>query len=94
MSIIAAQNFRQHINRMSTLQAEVAPYFSNGVIDYVGLSQLGSRSGFDFTAEEARQVLSTGDDELSDFEMEMVSGGVIQTGAFKDGGSQSRNSRG
>lgn len=83
MSIIAAQNFRQHINRMSTLQAEVAPYFSSGVIDYVGLAQLGSRSGFDFTAEEARQVLSASDDELSDFEMEMVSGGVIQPSNIK-----------
>jgi hypothetical protein len=84
MSIIAAQNFRQHINRMSTLQAEVAPYFSNGAIDYAGLAQLGSRSGFDFTAEEARQVLSTSDDELSDFEMEMVSGGIPMMPSMKD----------
>ncbi len=76
MSIIAARKFRQHVNRMSTLQAEVAPYISNGVIDYAGIAELGSRSGFDFTAEEARQVLSKNDDELSDVEMETVWGGV------------------
>lgn len=93
MSIIAAQNFRQHVNRMSTLQAEVAPYFTNGAIDYAGLAQLGSRSGFDFTAEEAKQVLSTEDDELSDFEMEMVSGGIIVPPNIQKSGGQSRFGR-
>lgn len=93
MSIIAAQHFRQHVNRMSTLQAEVAPYFTNGVIDYAGLAQLGSRSGFDFTAEEAKQVLSTDDDELSDFEMEMVSGGTITPPSMDKSSNKSRFGR-
>ena len=93
MSIIAAQNFRQHVNRMSTLQAEVAPYFTNGVIDYAGIAELGSRSGFDFTAEEAKQVLSTDDDELSDFEMEMVSGGVMIPPSMDKSNSKSRFGR-
>lgn len=93
MSIIAAQNFRQHVNRMSTLQAEVAPYISNGVIDYAGIAELGSRSGFDFTAEEAKLVLSKEDDELSDFEMEMVSGGVLMPANFKSQGGQGKFGR-
>ncbi|MBB3223059.1 hypothetical protein [Pseudoduganella umbonata] len=90
MSIIAARNFRQHINRMSTLQAEVVPYFSGGVIDYAGLAELGSRSGFDFTADEARQVLFISDDELTDFEKEMVSGGSVQLRDFKGGNARGR----
>jgi predicted ribosomally synthesized peptide with nif11-like leader len=93
MSIIAAQNFRQHVNRMSTLQAEVAPYVSNGVIDYAGIAELGSRSGFDFTAEEAKQVLSRDDDELSDFEMEMVSGGTMTPPSLKSHGGQGKLGR-
>jgi hypothetical protein len=77
MSVIAARSFRQHVNRMSTLQAEVAPCFRNGIIDYAGLAQLGSRSGFDFTAEEAKKVLAA-PGELSAFEMAMASDGMLE----------------
>jgi hypothetical protein len=77
MSAIAARSFRHHVNRMSTLQAEVAPCFSNGAIDYAALVQLGRRSGFDFTADEARKVLAA-PGELSEFEMEMVADGMLE----------------
>lgn len=86
MSITAAENFRQHVNRMSTLQAELVRYVDNGTIDYSGLADLGSRSGFDFTPAEAKQVLSTASDELSDFEMELVSGGSAPRGDLKSTG--------
>ncbi|HEX8604620.1 MAG TPA: hypothetical protein VF774_18375 [Pseudoduganella sp.] len=76
MSVTAAHSFRHHVNRMSTLQAEVAPCFQNGIIDYAGLAQLGSRSGFDFTADEARKVLAA-PGELSAFEREMVAEGML-----------------
>ncbi|GGX92994.1 hypothetical protein GJV26_10165 [Massilia dura] len=79
MSIDAARSFRHHVNRMSTLQAEVAPCFGNGIIDYAGLAQLGSRSGFDFTAAEARKVLAVRG-ELSDFEREIAVGGMLACG--------------
>jgi hypothetical protein len=77
MSVIAARSFRHHVNRMSTLQAEVPPCFGNGTIDYAALAQLGRRSGFDFTADEARKVLAA-PGELSEFEMEMVANGMLE----------------
>ncbi|WP_338770454.1 hypothetical protein [Massilia sp. METH4] len=73
MSVTAARDFRQHVNRMSTLQAEIAQYFSNGAIDYAGMAELGRRSGFDFTAEEAKRILFAAADEMSNFEREMMS---------------------
>ncbi len=80
MSVHAARSFRHHVNRMSILQAEVAPCFGNGIIDYAGLARLGSRSGFDFTAAEARKVLAARG-ELSDFERGIAAGGMLACGA-------------
>lgn len=77
MSIQAAQNFRQQTNASPELQAEVARHFSNGSIDYAALAELGRKHGHDFSAEDAVAVLSAPSDELSDFEMELVSGGII-----------------
>ncbi|GAB3433797.1 Nif11 family protein [Massilia solisilvae] len=77
MSIQAAQDFRQQTNASPALQAEVARHFNNGSIDYAALAELGRKHGHDFSAEDAVAVLSTPSDELSDFEMELVSGGII-----------------
>ncbi|GAB3433792.1 Nif11-like leader peptide family RiPP precursor [Massilia solisilvae] len=77
MSIQAAQAFRQQTNTSPALQAEVARHVSNGTIDYAALAELGRKHGHDFTAEDAVTVLSAPSDELSDFEMELVSGGTL-----------------
>ncbi|GAB3433787.1 Nif11 family protein [Massilia solisilvae] len=77
MSIQAAQAFRQQTNASPALQAEVARHVSNGTIDYAALAELGRMHGHDFSAEDAVAVLSAPDDELSDFEMELVSGGFL-----------------
>ena len=76
MSITAARAFRQHVNRMSTLQAEVAPCIGEGFIDYEEIARLGSRSGFDFTAGEARQAFSA-PGELSDFEKAVAASALL-----------------
>jgi hypothetical protein len=73
MSITAAQDFRQHVNRMPTLQREVAAYVCHGTVDYSGLAELGRRSGFDFSAAQACQVLCDAGVELSEFERQLVS---------------------
>lgn len=82
MSIQAAQEFRQQVNASAALQAAVSTKVNNGAIDYAGLAQLGSEHGFAFSAEEAEQALSTSSDELSEFEMELVSGGFLPPPTF------------
>lgn len=77
MSIQAAQEFRQQTNASPALQAEVARHFANGSIDYAALAELGRKHGHNFSTEDAVAVLSAPSDELSDFEMELVSGGII-----------------
>ncbi|GAB3407395.1 Nif11 family protein [Massilia agilis] len=77
MSIQAAQAFRQQTNASPALQAEVLGHVSNGTIDYAALAELGRKHGHVFSAEDAVAVLSAPSDELSDFEMELVSGGAI-----------------
>lgn len=87
MSIQAAQDFRQQTNASPALQAEVARHFNNGSIDYAALAELGRKHGHDFTAEDAVTVLSAPSDELSDFEMELVSGGTCMPPQRKFDGS-------
>ena len=53
----------------------VSRHFHNGMIDYAALAELARSEGFDVNTEDAVAMLSTGSDELSDFEMELVSGG-------------------
>lgn len=77
MSIEAAQAFRQQTNSSPELQAAVASHFKNGSIDYAALAALGRQHGHDVTTEDAVAVLSSESDELSDFEMELVSGGIL-----------------
>ncbi len=84
MSIQAAQQFRQHVNASPALQAQVAGSFVNGEVDYSGLSELGRGCGFDFSADEAKSALAAAQDELSDFEMELVSGGIVSAGFEKE----------
>lgn len=75
MSIQSAQAFRQQVNANPALQESVSSHFNNGVIDYAALADLARSQGFDVSTDDAISVLSTASDELSDFEMELVSGG-------------------
>ncbi len=76
MSIQSAQAFRQQVNANPALQESVSGHFNNGVIDYAALADLARSQGFDVSTDDAISVLSTASDELSDFEMELVSGGI------------------
>lgn len=76
MSLQAAQAFRQQANASPALQSQVAGFFQNGNIDYEGLAALARSHGHEVTTEDAIAALSGADDELSDFEMELVAGGT------------------
>ena len=82
MSIQSAQAFRQQVNANPALQEMVSRHFHNGTIDYAALAELARAEGFDVNTEDAVAALSTTSDELSDFEMELVSGGVIMPVSF------------
>ena len=76
------EQFRTQINTDKALQAEVAACFSSppsGQADgFDKLVAIGKSHGFDFTAEHARQSTTAGTPALSDFELELVSGGMTQ----------------
>jgi predicted ribosomally synthesized peptide with nif11-like leader len=86
MSIQAAQDFRQQVNASADLQAAVAGHVKDGNIDYAGLSTLGRSHGYEFSANDAKSALSAASDELSEFEMELVSGGFIMPPQFNKPG--------
>ena len=74
------EQFRTQVSTDKALQAEVAACFSsppagesNG---FDKLSALGKSRGFDFTAEHAHQAAAADKAVLSDFELELVSGGM------------------
>lgn len=75
MSIQAAHDFRQQVNQNAALQAEVARLIQNGSVDYAGLAGLARQHGHDVSTEDVSAALSAASDELSEFEMELVSGG-------------------
>ncbi len=75
MSRQAVQAFREQVNTSPALQAEVARHVSKGVVNYAAIGELARAHGFEFTLAEAQAALAANDDELSDFEMELVSGG-------------------
>ncbi len=83
MSIQAAQAFRQHVNASTVLQEEVARHVVDGTVDFAGVAGLGRRHGFEFTPEDAQAVVSANDSELSEFELELVSGGLHGYGGNK-----------
>jgi predicted ribosomally synthesized peptide with nif11-like leader len=85
MSTKAATAFREKIAQSSALQAEVADAVRkdpNG-----GVVALGQRHGFEFTGEEVLSILNGS--ELSDFELGLVAGGVVNL-ANQDCGTQAR----
>ena len=80
---MATQTFEQFRNQVSSdkaLQAEVAACFSSPPsAESDGFDKLvafGKSHGFDVTAEHARQATTAGTASLSDFELELVSGGM------------------
>ncbi len=69
--------FRQAVDQNPALQKEVKALVVAQGIDYKAISELGEKHNFSFTAEEAQQLLMASNDELSDFELEMVAAGGV-----------------
>jgi len=83
MSKEAVVQFREAINASEGLQDQIR--------SGADLMAMGKESGFEFSAEELQEVMGEIGDELSDFELEVVSGGT-QFNAFNNPNS-SRDSR-
>jgi predicted ribosomally synthesized peptide with nif11-like leader len=71
--------FRQLVDSDSSLQAEVACHVGNGTWDSAAIVEIGRMKGFDFTAQDLAEVMDE-DDELSDFELELVAAAGIGGG--------------
>ncbi|NVJ92292.1 MAG: Nif11 family protein [Methylocystaceae bacterium] len=69
--------FRKLVASDQALQTEVAKTVGNGSWDPAALIKLGEANGLSFTSDDIVNILSEEDDELSDFELEMVSAGVV-----------------
>ena len=69
--------FRQAVNHDSDLQKEVAELIERTKgIDFGAISELAGRHDYVFSPQEAQSLLGS-EDELSDFELEMVAAGSI-----------------
>lgn len=79
MTTEAFEQFRTQVSADKALQAQVAACFSSPPSEQADgfdkLAALGKSHGFDFTAEHAREATAANNATLSDFELELVSGG-------------------
>jgi hypothetical protein len=71
--------FRKLVANDQALQTEIAKTVGNGSWDPAVLVKLGEANGLSFTSDDIVNNLFEEDDELSDFELEMVAAGVPQT---------------
>jgi predicted ribosomally synthesized peptide with nif11-like leader len=72
MTTQALLEFRDKVNESRALQNEVLSAFTQEGEGVVGV---GKKHGYSFTVEEAVELLGSTHSELSDFELELVSGG-------------------
>jgi predicted ribosomally synthesized peptide with nif11-like leader len=80
MSIEAISEFRETVRGNAELETAIKGLLSDqGVLDAAGLAELGNRHGYAFTEAEVMSFDLGSDDELSDFELEMVSAGIGMT---------------
>ena len=78
MSLDQANAFRDYVAQNDDVQKEIR---SALMTESAKVSEIAAKHGFSFTSEEAEQAWDAGqDNELSDFELDMVSGGFRQKG--------------
>ena len=74
------EQFRYQVSTNPALQAAVAACFSSPASSdsngFTKLAALAKSHGFDFTDAQARQATAASTANLSDFELELVSGGA------------------
>ncbi|MDF1662877.1 MAG: Nif11-like leader peptide family RiPP precursor [Planctomycetota bacterium] len=71
MTIEAATKFRAHVDANQDLQDSIRDQMADGNLNLINI---GKEHGFEFTDEELKEITDQG--ELSDFELELVSGGI------------------
>jgi len=73
MSVDQANAFRDYVSRNEDVQKEIR---SALMTESAKVSEIASKHGFTFTSEEGQQAWDAAqDNELSDFELDMVAGG-------------------
>ena len=82
MTIESAAAFRAEVNNNDQLQKSVAEVLKTGSIG--DLVSLGEKSGHTFSESEAIELINgiEEEDELSEFELELISGGIQSLGVF------------
>ena len=73
MSLDQANAFRDYVSQNEDVQKEIR---SALMTETAKVSEIAAKHGFTFTSEEGQQAWeSAQDNELSDFELDMVAGG-------------------
>ena len=81
MSLDQANAFRDYLSQNEDVQREIR---SALMTESAKVSEIAAKHGFTFTSEEGQQTWDAAqDNELSDFELDMVAGG----GGYGGGGS-------
>ncbi len=81
MSLDQANAFRDYVSENEDVQKEIR---SALMTESAKVSEIAAKHGFTFTSEEGQQTWDAAqDNELSDFELDMVAGG----GGYGGGGS-------
>ena len=81
MSLDQANAFRNYVAQNEDVQREIR---SALMTESAKVSEIAAKHGFTFTSEEGQQAWDAAqDNELSDFELDMVAGG----GGYGGGGS-------
>ena len=78
MSLDQAHAFRDYVSQNEDVQKEI---HSALMTESAKVSEIAAKHGFTFTSEEGQQAWETAqDNELSDFELDMVAGGNRHNG--------------
>jgi len=78
MSIEAVKKFRTTVNENPSLQETMLKLTDGeGNLLLPEIIKLGAQHGFEITEADIEALYSNDNDELSDFELEMVSAGVV-----------------
>ena len=79
MSLDQAYAFRDCVTQNEDVQKEIR---SALMTESAKVSEMAAKHGFSFTSEEGQQAWDAAqDNELSDFELDMVAGGNARTGS-------------
>jgi len=77
MTLKAATDFREIVNQDPALAETLRGLLDgNGLLNLPEAVKLGAQHGFEYSEADIQALFSNDNDELSDFELEMVSAGL------------------